>query len=398
MHQLQQRAGSTMCDTSETYAVLREGFLKFHQDDCNVILHLFTGALGVIGCCCLVYRFSNRSLGTLSILLALYASSLIGTVPLPLVIAVSVFLACVATPIVYAVNLGVVWSVVTVVIAYLGQDAAHYITGEPTFQSTYSGADSLASVANATTWINNFSEHTFFLLPLTVDAAVPLLPDLLKSRFGSDGQGGPAVTPSWLISVHENAWILAVLVIWVGGCYALDSDSGPFPFMFVKNRMLHCNLGTEGLRRDIAAIRKWATHLKPSRETTTHWWFSDLAQAESEAFTRVATCAEVSEIISSTWVAAICLYTFMHRVLLSARLLVFRRLSVHLYAVRKKLPSSCTYYSYIYGVKSSPSSFKSYLKTSTLYRIVCDHVQDGAKKVNDILYVSLGTTENSKLG
>lgn len=282
-----------MCDTSETYAVLREGFLKFHQDDCNVILHLFTGALGVIGCCCLVYRFSNRSLGTLSILLALYASSLIGTVPLPLVIAVSVFLACVATPIVYAVNLGVVWSVVTVVIAYLGQDAAHYITGEPTFQSTYSGADSLASVANATTWINNFSEHTFFLLPLTVDAAVPLLPDLLKSRFGSDGQGGPAVTPSWLISVHENAWILAVLVIWVGGCYALDSDSGPFPFMFVKNRMLHCNLGTEGLRRDIAAIRKWATHLKPSRETTTHWWFSDLAQAESEAFTRVATCAEI---------------------------------------------------------------------------------------------------------
>lgn len=289
-----------MCETSEIYSVLREGFLKFHQDDCNVILHLFTGGLGVIGACCLVYRCSNRSLSTLSLLLALYASSLIGTVPLPLVVAVSVFLACIATPIVCAVDLSVTWSVVTVVIAYLGQDAAHYMTGEPTFQSTYSGADSLASVANATTWINNFSEHTFFLLPLTVDAAVPLLPDALKSRFG----GGPTATPpAWLMSLHENAWVLAVLAVWVGGCYALDSDSGPFPFMFVKKRVLHCNLGTEGLMKDLAAIRKWATNLKPSRETTTHWWFSDLAPAESEAFTRLATCPEVSEIMCT-----ICLF------------------------------------------------------------------------------------------
>lgn len=274
-----------------TYGELREGFLKLHQNELNVILHLFTGGLGVIGCCCLVYRCSNRSLGTLSLLVALYASSLVGTVPLPLVTVVFVFLAAVVMPVVRAIDLGVIWSAVTVAIAYMGQDAAHYITGEPTFQSTYSGADSMASVSNATTWFSNFSEHTFFLLPLTVDAAVPLMPDALKSWFGPGAGDGAA--PAWLMSLRENAWLVVFLAVWVGGCYALDSDSGPFPFMFVKRRMLHCNLGTDALRKDMAAIRKWATDLKPSRDTTTHWWFTDLGPAESAAFTRLATSREV---------------------------------------------------------------------------------------------------------
>lgn len=273
------------------YGELREGFLKLHQDELNVILHLFTGGLGVIGCCCLVYRFSNRSLGTLSLLVVLYASSLVGTVPLPLVAAVLVFLAAVAMPVVRAIDLSVTWSAIMVAIAYVGQDAAHYITGEPTFQSTYSGADSMASVSNATTWISNFSEHTFFLLPLTVDAAVPLMPEMLRSWFGPEAGQGEA--PAWLMSLRENAWLLTFLAGWVGGCYALDSDSGPFPFMFVKRRMLHCNLGTDALRKDLAAIRKWATDLKPSRNTTTHWWFTDLDPAESTAFTRLATSPEV---------------------------------------------------------------------------------------------------------
>lgn len=283
-------------DATAAYTELREGFMKFHQDNANVIMHLFTGGLGVIGGCCLVYRCSNRSVGTLSVLLALYAASLIGTVPLQLVVAVAVFLAGVAVPVVRAADLGVKASIVAIVIAYLGQDAAHFITGEATFQSTYSGAESLASVANATTWMSNFSEHTFFLLPLTVDAAVPLLPDgIVKSWFG----GAQDPPPASLMSLHANIWVLALLAVWVSGCYALDSDSGPFPFMFVKRRMLHCNLGTDGLRKDLAAIRKWATNLKPSRETTTHWWFSDLDKAESEAFTRLATCTEVSVALSA---------------------------------------------------------------------------------------------------
>lgn len=275
------------------YGQLREGFLKFHQNESNIMLHLLTGGLGILGTCCLVYRCSNRSLGTMALLMALYVVSLVGAVPLELVLSVLVFLMAIVMPTVKAIDLGVAWSVVIIVLAYVGQDAAHFVTGEQTFQSSYTDADVLTSFSNATTWINNFSEHTFFLLPLTVDAAVPLLPPPVRSLFL-----GGLPTPAWLLSLQEHIWILAVLAVWVCGCFAIDSDSGPFPFMFVKHRMLKCNLSTETLRADLAAIRKWATSHKPSREKTTHWWFSDLTGREAEAFNSIATCPEVRAWIS----------------------------------------------------------------------------------------------------
>lgn len=289
------KKGEILLSMSETaglgmppYEHLRDGFMKFHQNDINIMLHLFTGGLGVIGGCSLVYRFSNRSIGTLSLLLILYIASLAGAVPPELVLVVAIFLSVVAVSVVQVLDLGVVWSVAAVVLAYLGQDMAHYLTGEATFQSTYSGSDAFGSVANATTWIKNFSEHTFFLLPLTVDAAVPLLPDNMLAWFGRG-----LATPTWLLTLRANVWAIALLAVWVGGCYALDSDSGPFPFMFVKRRMLRCNLGSDSLKADLAEIRRWAMDLKPSKETTTHWWFSDLGKKESEAFTRIATSHKV---------------------------------------------------------------------------------------------------------
>lgn len=270
------------------YRQLREDFLQFHQNENNIILHLFTTGLGIIGGCSLVYRCSNRSLGTLALLLAIYMTSLVGKIPLELVIIVLAFLAGVVIPVVKAVELGLVGSLVVIAVAYLGQDAAHFFTNELTFQSSYSGPEAFSSVVNATSWVNTFSEHTFFLLPLTMDAALPLLPAPLDSL----ATGGLA-TPEWMFSIKEHIWILASLAVWACGCFALDSDSGPFPFMFVKRRMLKCNLGSESLRKDLAAIRKWATDHKPSRETTTHWWFSDLKGEEGKAFDRIANCKEV---------------------------------------------------------------------------------------------------------
>lgn len=271
------------------YPQLREDFLQFHQNDNNIILHLLTTGLGIIGGCSLIYRCSNRSLGTLALLLAIYMASLVGKIPVELVIIVFAFLAGVVIPVVKAIELGVVGSLVVIAAGYFGQDAAHFFTNELTFQSSYSGPEAFSSVANATSWIRTFSEHTLFLMPLTVDAALPLLPAPLDSLTKDD-----LTTPGWMFSIKENIWILAALAVWVCGCFALDSDSGPFPFMFVKRRMLKCNLGSESLRKDLAAIRKWAAGHKPSRETTTHWWFSDLKGEEGKAFDRIANSKEVS--------------------------------------------------------------------------------------------------------
>lgn len=209
-------------------------------------------------------------------------------------------------------------SLATIAIGYLGQDAAHYLTGERTFQSTYSSGDAiLSSPESAATWAATFSGHTFFLLPLTADAAAQALltPGSVARSFlegGGDGSGGgptPPPPPAWLLAVREHAWLLAALAVWVAGCYALDSDSGPFPWMLVRSRVLRLNLGGASLRRDLAAIRRWAAGHRPSRDATTHWWFADLPSAadaggggggqdgqdggESEAFARVAECSEV---------------------------------------------------------------------------------------------------------
>ena len=188
----------------------------------------------------------------------------------------------------------------TLVHGYTGQDAAHYFTGETTFQSTYSSSEIFLSVESTTAWAANFCRHTFFLLPLTAEAAarVLLLPGSAARSFFLDGEDAPPLSPppAWLASFRENAWVLAALGLWVAGCYALDSDSGPFPGMVVRQRVLRVNLGAAGLRRDLAAIRRWAVGRGPSRDTTTHWWFADLARGdggEADAFSRIAGCAEV---------------------------------------------------------------------------------------------------------
>lgn len=194
-------------------------------------------------------------------------------------------------------------SLAAVAIGYLGQDAAHYLTGEQTFQSTYSsggGGILPSSLESTAEWAATFSGHTFFLLPLTADAAALALlaPGSAARSFLDGGSGSPQ--PAWLLAARGHAWLLAVLALWVAGCYALDSDSGPLPWMLVRGRVLRANLGAASLTRDLAAIRKWAVGHRPSRDTTTHWWFSDLPGragdgdgGESGAFTRVAECSEV---------------------------------------------------------------------------------------------------------
>lgn len=52
--------------------------------------------------------------------------------------------------------------------AYFGQDVAHFLTCEPTFQSSYTKGNP------ASIWIPKLCLHTFFLIPLVIDAAYEL--------------------------------------------------------------------------------------------------------------------------------------------------------------------------------------------------------------------------------
>ncbi|CAN0193164.1 unnamed protein product, partial [Ectocarpus sp. 13 AM-2016] len=112
------------------------------------------------------------------------------------------------------------------------------------------------------------------------------------STFFKDNEGLSPPPPTWLLALRENAWVLALLALWVSGSYAIDSDSGPFPWLFVKRRVLRANLNGAGLRKDLHAIRKWVTdHHTLSKEAILHWWVRDLPDGKDG---QAAACSRVS--------------------------------------------------------------------------------------------------------
>ena len=75
-------------------------------------------------------------------------------------------------------KLGWISSLVLIVVAYGGQDLAHYVTGEKTYQSSYSDGGQI-DLTNLDFWISQFYEHCFYLLPLCADLVLrPLQLDL----------------------------------------------------------------------------------------------------------------------------------------------------------------------------------------------------------------------------
>lgn len=93
---------------------------------------------------------------------------------------------------------------------------------------------SILSVGSALAWIADFCSHTFFLLPLTACAAVPILttPDnFVESFFESRKRADLLPTPPLAcpLGLRENSWVLAAQALCVVGWYALDGNSGPSP-------------------------------------------------------------------------------------------------------------------------------------------------------------------------
>lgn len=75
-------------------------------------------------------------------------------------------------------KLGWISSLILIVVAYGGQDLAHYVTGEKTYQSSYSDGGQI-DLTNLDFWISQFYEHCFYLLPLCADLVLrPLQLDL----------------------------------------------------------------------------------------------------------------------------------------------------------------------------------------------------------------------------
>ena len=153
--------------TTSAWGQLSAEFRQYHKNTLDVVLHFATTPLGWVGALRLLSTYASVDplhaalFHTLTV--ALYTASVsasTGTLLLNLLsayLAVNVDLPYDATA-EYGAPLG---SLGLVVIGYLLQDAAHRVTSEPTFQSSY--ADPL-----------KFALHSWLLLPLCVDAFTSL--------------------------------------------------------------------------------------------------------------------------------------------------------------------------------------------------------------------------------
>jgi hypothetical protein len=117
------------------------------------------------------------------------------------------------------------------VVGYACQEAAHLVTGEKTYQSSYSRQSGRA-------WL--FLEHTVLLLPL-------------------------------------------LLVI------AARRRQSPLRILAARKAVLYNRLSAPGQRADLETIRHWALEKVPAVETSHHFWQHELTGEAKSAFDRLST-------------------------------------------------------------------------------------------------------------
>ncbi|WP_086001300.1 methyltransferase [Plesiocystis pacifica] len=232
-----------MSGTSEQpgmWAELEREFLACHRDPTNVALHLLTtplGLFGAFGLAALVHPMAAAGLALV------YALSLVSVAPRGLWLASTVLLGGIAAAAMQATQvLDAPWWAYAAALAagYLLQDAAHGISGEKTFQSTYQGDEDGKFQRLA---LRDLGIHTWLLVPLVFAAVVPHL-----SR-------------------------LRVFL----------------PRVRIVDTTLHDAVALA----DIELVRRWVAEQEPSEDHTTHWWFHDPPADIQAALQRLAESEEL---------------------------------------------------------------------------------------------------------
>lgn len=214
---------------------LVEGFLPCHQSAASLWMHAVTTPLGLIG----LLAFLGLVSPVLPVIVAIWMVVwLLERLPWHLSAATALLLAAsVAAALVLPWGW---WGALGAFVAgYFGQDAAHWLTGEPTFQSSYDDEHG---------WMGHFLEHGVFLVPLIIDA------------------------------MWKNTSLFA-------------------PFT-ASSRIAHGTL-SGGSLDDLGVIREWVGEQALPLDRTTHWWHRDLPREVQDAFRQLEDSEEVKAIIQA---------------------------------------------------------------------------------------------------
>ena len=250
---------------------LTTSFCEYHKKSVNIALHLITTPLAVISIFLLVPNLfillsstTGTTIGTLTNGLiddisyvdflkgfnVVYALSLLFTIRLKTsVITCGQLFTMYYLTTVYLLplHLSSLTCSVLFCVGYFGQDFAHYISGEPTFQSSYS--------KNNQFWYL-LAEHTYFLLPLTIEALIRTEDSLV----------------SWFVQ-HDA--------------------------------ILDTKLTTPQDEENMETILNFVLDSKPTRDHTTHWWYHQLKTKVKTSFDGLANSSQIVKMFQRYYSASI---------------------------------------------------------------------------------------------
>jgi len=219
------------------YADLATRFRAYHTNSLNVALHMITTPMGIVAALVMARQAIDVEF-LYEALVGAYVISLFVTLRnFGLWCATTAWMAgLVAVAELLAPRFTTSDSLKLFLVGYVGQELAHLITGEKTFQSTYQ--------FKTPSWPMLLLEHTYFLLPLCIDALVHM-----KESFAS--------------------WIVA------------------------HNYVVRCKLVNTEDKKALKAVVDFVTKEDPPRDCTAHWWYQRLNGDAKNAFTHVMECPEM---------------------------------------------------------------------------------------------------------
>ncbi len=205
---------------------LLEDFLKYHQNPLNTFLHLISTPMGLLGILALAQHASAYA----SIALCfIYALSLFGRLPYWLW-AVTIVVLSNLTWLAILISPSILVSFIILPSAYILQDIAHWVTGEKTYESSYSKQQN---------WLSQWVKHTYYLLPLVLASVV-----------------------------HNNIFI--------------------WRWFVAQDTVINTKLQSEQDIQDLARLKTWIEGEKPSEIHTSHWWRNDLIETIQKSFDNIA--------------------------------------------------------------------------------------------------------------
>ena len=240
------------------YEELTTSFCEYHKNSVNIAIHLITTPLAVISIFLLVPNLLTLLLSSSTVegivgnnfandityvdflkgFNVVYGLSLLFTIRLKvwmITCAQLYTMYYLTTVYLLPLHLSTLACSVLFCVGYFGQDFAHYISGEPTFQSSYS--------KNNRFWYL-LAEHTYFLLPLTIEALIRTEDSLV----------------SWFVQ-HDA--------------------------------ILDTKLTTPQDEKNMKNILNFVLDSKPTRDHTTHWWYHQLKNKVKISFDELANASQI---------------------------------------------------------------------------------------------------------